>query len=89
MRKDIHRIVDLDIHVIANGGEFAAVIGHEFSALGTNPIGRAPLPGELPSDDNAGTIFLRLVRFVSLVLDHHGDFSNAVKKMSVCVALMA
>ena len=66
--EDIHRVIDLDVHVITNGRELLAFSGDDPSILALDLIrGRAFL-GETPGDHDTLAIILGAIRLFSLIL---------------------
>lgn len=71
MGEDVHGIINLNVHVIADGSEFIFLSGYSLAVLALDLPSRGACLREAASDDDALAILFGLVGFLALIL--HGD----------------
>ncbi len=76
LREDVHRVVDLDVHVVTDGLQLLALGRNKPPILAPDLVRGRAILGEATGYDNALPVLLRLVRFLSLVLQLDGDLRN-------------
>lgn len=79
LSQDIHGVIDLDIHVIANGRQFVFLSADDPSVFTLDFPGRATIFGESASNDDGLAVLFGFVGFLSLILDMDGDFGSAAQ----------
>ena len=77
LSKDVHRIVDLDVHVVADCGELIPLCRNGVVVLVRNLPARVSLCGELASDDDGGAILFGFVGLRTLVLESELHLGNS------------
>jgi len=77
LRKNIHGVVDLNVHVIANRRKFLSLVRDQDIVLGLDLVCRVPFDIESPDDGNGVTIKLVLVRFVAAILEDDGNLRHS------------
>lgn len=76
MRKDVHGIVNLNVHMVANGREFFA-LGRDYLAIPTlDLVRRGPFFGETAGDDDTVSIQVILECFIALVFKLNRHFCS-------------
>lgn len=79
LRQDIHRIIDLNIHMIANRAQLLALRRHLLSGFRLDLVRRAAVFREAARDDDAVAVDVGPVGFVALVLEHYRYFGRAAR----------
>lgn len=69
LSKNVHGIVDLNVHVIADGCQFVFLGGYSLTVLALDLPRRTAFFREATSDENALAVFFGLVGFFALILD--------------------
>lgn len=82
LREDGHRVIDLKIHVIADGGKLISFRADDPAVLALNFPGTTSLLGELASDHDRLPVILGPVRVLPLVLQRNGDLSATKRRRS-------
>ncbi len=77
LRQNIHRIVNLDVHMIANSSELFFLRAYDFAVFAFDLPGRITFLGELASNDDRFPIFLGLVCFFTLIFYLNRYFGSA------------
>ena len=74
--KDVHGIIDLDVHMVANGREFFA-LGRDCFAIPTlDLVRRGPFFGETASNDDTVPIQVILICFIAVVFKLNCHFRS-------------
>ncbi len=76
MRKYIHRIINLDVHMVADGRQLLPLCGDHLSIPALDLVGRRAFFSEASSDDDAIAIYIMFIRLVALVLQLNRDFGS-------------
>lgn len=79
--ENIHRVVDLNVHMIADGSKFIFLGANDSAVLALDFPRAIALFGEFTSDHNGLSVFLGLVRLLPLVLQRNGDFGCSTKQV--------
>ena len=74
MRQNIHRVVDLNVHMIANCRKLLSLVGNEGVVLGLDLIRGGSFEVKSSRDDDLVTINITFVCFVATILEGDGDF---------------
>jgi hypothetical protein len=69
LRKDVHRIVYLDIHVVTDSRQLVLLGTDNSPILSPDLPCRRPLLGKLTRNNNGFAVLLRFVRLFTLVLE--------------------
>ena len=77
LSEDVHGIVDLNIHVVADGLQLLALRRDSPPIPRLDLVRRRAVPREAASDDDALAVLLRLVRLLALVLELYGYLGDA------------
>lgn len=75
--QDVHRIVNLDIHMVADSLKFLAFCRDDLAIPALDLVRGRALLGEPTSDNNAPAVVFGPVCFLALVLKHHRNFCDA------------
>jgi hypothetical protein len=76
LRKDVHGIVDLDVHMVTNRREIFA-LGRDYFTIPTlDLVRRGPFFGETAGDDDTVPIRVILVCFVALIFKLNRHFCS-------------
>lgn len=75
--QNIHRVVDLNVHVITNCRKILSLVRDQSTVLGLDLVRGASLAVKPPRDDNAVAINIVLVCFVATVLEGDRDFRSS------------
>src|ERR1700691_1194250 len=78
LREDIHRVINLDIHMVANSSQFVLLRGDYLAILALDLPRRASLLREPARNDDTLAVFLGPVGFFTLILDSYRDFRYTV-----------
>ena len=76
LRKDVHGIVDLDVHMVANGREFFALSRDYFAVPTLDLVRRGPFFGETAGDDDTVSKQVILICFIALVFKLNRHFCS-------------
>ena len=77
MSQDVHRIIDLDIHVITDSRQLIFLGADDLVVLALNLPSRGPILGESTGDMDRLSVFLWFVRFFALILKVDGYLGDA------------
>ena len=77
MCQNVHRVVDLNVHVITNCGKFLSLVRDQGTIFGLNLVRGAPFAVKLSRDNDAVAINVVLVCFVATVLEGDSDFRGS------------
>lgn len=79
LRQDVHRIVHLDVHMVANLGQLVPFRGNDSTVPALDLVGRPSVLSEATGDDDAITVYLVVISFIALILQDKGHFGDAVE----------
>ena len=82
MREDIHRVVYLNVHVIADCLQLLALCRDDLAVPILDLVRRSAILGEPTGDNDALAILLWPVRFFALVLENDRDLRDTAKSQS-------
>ena len=88
LSEDIHRIVNLDVHMIANSSELFFLRANDFAVFAFDLPGRTAFLGELASDDDRFSIFPRLVCFFTLIFYLNRHFGSAGRSQEILARII-
>lgn len=71
--QDVHWVVNLNVHMVTNRGEFLPLVRDRGAVLGLDLVCGASFGVKPPSDDDAVTINVMLVCFVAAVFQGDCD----------------
>ena len=77
LSEDIHGIVDLNVHMVADGLQLLALCRDSPPIPRLDLVRRRAVPREAASYDDALAVLLRFVGFLALVLELHGYLGDA------------
>lgn len=78
LRQDIHRVVDLNVHVITDGLKLLSFGRNDLAVSALDLVRRRAVFGEAARDHNASAVVLGSVRLLPLVFQHNGHLSDTV-----------
>lgn len=76
--QNVHRVIHLNVHVVANLGQFLPLGRHDLAILTLELVRRSTILGKTTRDDDAVTIGIMLIRLFALVLQGKGHFGDTV-----------
>ena len=79
LRKDVHGVVNLNIHMVTNGSQLVLLGRDDFAILALDLPRGASLLCEPARNDNALAIFFGLVGFFALVLDGDSNLGHTCR----------
>jgi len=75
--QDVHRVVDLNVHVITNCGKVLSLVRDQGAILGLDLVRGTSFVIKLSRDDNAVAKNVVLVCFVTTILEGDRDFRGS------------
>lgn len=77
LRQDIHRIVHLDVHMVAYLGQLVTLRGNHSPLPALDLVGRSSVLSEPTSNDDAVAVDIMIIRFVTLIFEDKCNFGDA------------
>lgn len=77
MRQNIHRVVDLNVHMVTNRGKLLLLVRDHSAILGPDFVCGASFGVKPPSDDDTVAVNVVFVCFVATIFEGNGDFRGS------------
>ena len=77
MCQNVHRVVNLNVHMIAYRGKLLSLMRDKGAILGLDLVCGTSFDVESPGDDDTVAINIVFVCFVATILEGNGDFRGS------------
>lgn len=82
LSEDVHRIIDLDVHVVTNIRQLFTLGRDRLAILGHDLVRRVAMDAEFPLNNDTVAVFPRLVSILALILDSNCNLGISV--INIC-----